>query len=726
MNSTPESILKKYWGFDSFRPLQEQAIAAAMRGRDSLVVMPTGGGKSLCYQVPPELAGRTDIVVSPLISLMKDQVDGLREVGYPAAALHSAMSLPEIRREEDAIRSGNCRLIFCAPERLLTPRFRELVERLGIRAFAIDEAHCISHWGHDFRLEYRRMAELREIYPEASFHAYTATATARVRQDIVEQLKLRDPEVLVGTFDRPNLTYRVIPKFDVDTQVLETLRRHQDQAAIVYCISRRETEALANFLLQQGIRATHYHAGMASEARNEAQEAFLRDEKNVVVATVAFGMGIDRSDVRCVVHAGLPKSIEHYQQETGRAGRDGLPAECVFLYSSADVIRMEALISRSQETVSLPEDIKQVPFDMLQHVRQYAATIECRHEQLSQYFGQKLDGENCGACDICLDDVEGVEDATVTAQKILSCIARTEQRFGIQHIRDVLLGGTGEKVLRMRHDKLSTYGILRGTPKKTLTSIMYQMIDGGVIDRSGGDRPVLQLNDHSWEVMRGQRSVRLIQAKQSLAMSKGESDSWEGVDRGLFESLRSLRTRLAQERGVAAYLILGDRALRDIARIRPTQSETLLQVRGIGEKKLSDLGEILLSEISNYCQKNEVKTDLLPSTKPRRATRGNLSDTRIQAFALFAEQRSVGEVADAVGRALSTTWQYLANYINEKQPESLEPWVDHESYRRTKDALELHRGERLKVVHEYLKGEIPYEIIRLVKAHNPATGEQKE
>ncbi|MBV8771682.1 MAG: ATP-dependent DNA helicase RecQ, partial [Deltaproteobacteria bacterium] len=343
------ATVQRYWGFETLRPLQAEAILAGLERRDSLVVMPTGGGKSLCYQVPPAVAERTDVVVSPLIALMKDQVDALRACGYPAAALHSGMSPAELRAIEQQLVAGPHHLIFVAPERMLTPRFLQLAAQLQVSSFAIDEAHCISHWGHDFRPEYRQLSELRSRFHDASIHAYTATATPRVRADIVEQLRLENPAVLVGSFDRPNLIYRIFPKQDINSQVAEVLRRHADEAAIVYCITRKETEEQAHYLVTQGIRAAHYHAGMEAEARRVTQDRFAAEEIDVIVATVAFGMGIDRSDIRCVIHSALPKSIEHYQQETGRAGRDGLPAECVLFYSAADVIRWQELLQWSAE-----------------------------------------------------------------------------------------------------------------------------------------------------------------------------------------------------------------------------------------------------------------------------------------------------------------------------------------------------------------------------------------
>ena len=595
------ATVRRYWGFDSLRPLQEAAIRAGLERRDSLVVLPTGGGKSLCYQVPPAVARRTDVVVSPLIALMKDQVDGLRAAGFPAIALHSGMDGAEIRSAELELAAGRPHLVFVAPERLLTPRFLELAARVGVGSFAIDEAHCISHWGHDFRPEYRQLASLRERFPGASLHAYTATATERVRADIVAQLRLADPRVLVGSFDRPNLVYRVIPRSDLHAQVLEVLRRHSGEAAIVYCISRRDAEAMAERLSASGLRAAHYHAGMDPEERRRTQDRFAAEEIDVIAATVAFGMGIDRSDVRCVVHAATPKSIEHYQQETGRAGRDGLPAECVLFYSAADVLRWQSLFERANGDVDTPADARETANGLLEGMRRFATSVRCRHAALSAYFGQSLDGPSCGACDACLGEVEGLVDATVLAQKILSCVARTEERFGVTHVADVLVGGESDAVRRWQHDRLSTYGLLRDLPRKHVVQAIYQLIDAGVLERSGGERPTLALNEGSWAVMRGRRTVELPEIRQrKTAKARVEEASWQDVDERLFESLRGLRREIAKERAVPAYVILHDSTLRDLARLRPRSLEELRRVRGMGEKKLADLGPRFLERIAAH------------------------------------------------------------------------------------------------------------------------------
>ena len=595
------AVVKHYWGFEALRPLQEEAIYAGLERRDSLVVMPTGGGKSLCYQVPPAVARRTDVVVSPLIALMKDQVDGLRACGFPAVAIHSGMNAGEIRAAEREIAGGRHHLVFVAPERLLTPRFLELAARLGVASFAIDEAHCISQWGHDFRPEYRQLAGVRELFPAASLHAYTATATQRVRKDIVEQLRLVEPRILVGRFDRPNLVYRVVPRVDVRGQVRDVLRRHEGEAAIVYCLSRRDAEDMAEHLAGSGVRAAHYHAGMEAAERRRTQDRFAAEEIDVVAATVAFGMGIDRSDVRCVIHATIPKSIEHYQQETGRAGRDGLPAECVLFYSAADVLRWQALLERTTDDGggAVIETAKRLLDDM----RRFANALRCRHAALTAYFGQPYEEASCGACDVCLGEVEGLADATVLAQKILSCVARTEERFGIEHVAEVLMGGTSERVRRWGHDRLSTFGLLRDMPRRSVVNVIYQLIDAGFLERTSGDRPVLGLNAASWEVMRGRRTVELVEPRRRKAeKTRLEEASWRDVDPGLFESLRGLRREIAAARGVPAFVVLHDSTLRELARLRPTSFEDLRRIRGLGEKKLAEIGPRLLETIESHAR----------------------------------------------------------------------------------------------------------------------------
>lgn len=596
-------VLSRWWGFDTLRPLQADAIAAALAGRDSLVVMPTGGGKSLCYQVPPLVGETTDVVVSPLVALMKDQVDALEAIGYPAAALHGGMSQEERAAVRDRLAAGALRLLFTAPERLVNTGLLDLLARVGVKRFAIDEAHCISQWGHDFRPEYRQLALLRDRFPAASIHAFTATATPRVRDDIARQLALRSPATLIGTFDRPNLVYRVVPRADRVAQVLKILGRHRGEASIVYCISRKETERLAARLAAEGLLARPYHAGLDARERHATQEAFASETIDVVVATVAFGMGIDRSDVRLVLHTSLPKSLEAYQQETGRAGRDGLAAECVLLYSSADVFSWESLVRKSaaESELDAAEQEKHcaAQAEHLHAMRRYAQAARCRHAALSEYFGQAYPAASCGACDVCLGETNSLPDATVTAQKILSCVARVGERFGVRHVCEVLRGAKTEGVVRHAHDRLSTFGLLVNLEQRTAENLVHQLLDQGLLARTPGDRPVVTLNDKSWEVLRGTREVVLLEPRAGKARTtQADADDWEGVDRDLFERLRKWRRRVAEARGKPAWTILDDKALRAIARQRPASPAALLRCKGIGEKRLADFGTAILDLVS--------------------------------------------------------------------------------------------------------------------------------
>lgn len=586
--------VKRYWGFTQLRPLQEEAIRAGLEGRDSLLVLPTGGGKSLCYQIPPLLEGRTDIVVSPLISLMKDQVDGLVSNGYPAVAVHSGMTGRERSQALRLMASGHCRLALVSPERLRTAGFLELLHTLRPPAFAIDEAHCISHWGHDFRPEYRQLALLKEQFPNSSVHAYTATATERVRRDIVEQLRLSDPKFMIGSFDRPNLIYRVIPRLDLSSQLREVLERHRDQAVIVYCISRAETERLAERVRKWDFTTAHYHGGMEAGERRRTQDAFSNQEIDVIVATVAFGMGIDRSDVRCVVHSGMPKSIEHYQQETGRAGRDGLEAECVLFFSAVDVLKWRSLIDRSGTGEDM-NPARETATRLLDEMRRYCAPGSCRHRVLVEYFGQEYGSDDCQACDVCLQESGALEDGTETARKVLSCVARVGQRFGVGHVADVLRGANTDQIRFSGHAELSTYRLLGEVSKKRLIDVIYQLVDQDLLVRTAGDYPILQLNAASWGAMRGLKKVWLIPTKSRKAKtSTREAVSWQGVSRTLFEDLRALRLRIARERTVPPYIIFSDASLRDMARRRPETTAAFLTVHGVGDKKLADFGQLFL------------------------------------------------------------------------------------------------------------------------------------
>lgn len=603
-DATLESVhdaLKTYWGYETLRPLQESAIRASIEGRDSLVVLPTGGGKSLCYQLPALMRDGYDVVVSPLISLMKDQVDGLIASGVPAVAVHSGMSPDEQDAALRAVEAGEARLLFAAPERLLTSRMRSLLARTKPNAIVIDEAHCISHWGHDFRPEYRRLTDLKSVVPDAAWHAFTATATAQVREDIAQQLGLRDAETLVGECDRPNLIYRVLPRVDARGQLLEAVKRHEHEAVIVYCLSRKDTETTAGWLKARGVEAAAYHAGLSPNVRQRVQDRFMQERLQVVCATVAFGMGVDRSNVRCVVHMAMPKSIEHYQQEAGRAGRDGLEAECLLLYSSADVLSWRRLMTRSAHEAG-EESMPEHQNELLERMRRFCSSMRCRHAMLAEYFDQSLDGDGCGACDVCLSESEAVEDAPVVAQKILSAVARLNSSFGAAHVIDVLKGSRKEKLTRFGHDQLSVHGLMKGEAVPVLHSYIDQLCDLGALERTPGDRPVLRLTSESTRYLKGEpetvlRRPNVAETRSGRERSRHAEDDWEGVDRDLFERLRVLRREIAEEREVPAYVVFGDATLREMARIKPQSLAQLREVKGVGSKKLSTFGDVFLEAI---------------------------------------------------------------------------------------------------------------------------------
>ncbi|MFO0829796.1 MAG: DNA helicase RecQ [Phycisphaerales bacterium] len=616
------ALLKRHFGYDSLRPLQSEAIAAGLDLRDALVVLPTGGGKSLCYQMPPLVAERLDVVVSPLIALMKDQVDGLLACGYPAAALHSGMSDEERAAVRHGLEAGKYRLLFVSPERLASDGFIAALGRYRIANFAVDEAHCISQWGHDFRPEYRQLARLRDRFPEASIQAFTATATPRVRADIREQLRLRDAIELVGSFDRANLTYRVVPRVEPVAQTIEALRRHAGEAAIVYCLSRRETESMAEHLRDAGIRAACYHAGLPADVRHRTQEDFADEKLDVVVATVAFGMGIDRGDVRCVVHATMPKSIEHYQQETGRAGRDGLEAECVLLHSPADALRWERLMRRSADETECTDERERAAIEtafeaqlgLLRDMQRFCVSVACRHHALSAYFGQPGVGNPCAACDCCLGEVELLRDATQTARQILSAVARVGQRFGVRHVTDVLHGANTDLVRDCRHDALTVHGLMRERPPAVIRNLVHQLVDQGLLASTGGDRPVLTLTDASIPVLRGDVEVTLLRPriKTKATRSAVAEAGWRGVDRELFDELRTLRRAVAQRIGKPPYVVFNDETLRELARTRPSTLDGFAAIRGVGQRKLRDYGDEFLAVIVAACRDRGLGCDMAP------------------------------------------------------------------------------------------------------------------
>lgn len=722
--------VQRHWGFASLRPLQEHAIRAVLNRRDSLVVMPTGAGKSLCFQAPAVVQGGLTVVVSPLIALMKDQVDGLTRIGVPAARLDSTLSAAERAATFDGIRDGTTRLVFTSPERLVNTEIFRLLQAANAHTVAVDEAHCVSHWGHDFRPEYRQLARLREFFPKASVHAYTATATEQVRQDIIQQLNLRQPEVHIGNFDRPNLTFRVLPRLDLQAQVREVLNQHAGDAGIIYCLRKKDVDEMCAALKTAGYRAVSYHAGMENAARRATQDAFAAEEADVVVATVAFGMGINRSNVRFVIHAAMPKTIEHYQQETGRAGRDGLASECVLFYSGQDFLSLKWMIEKSAEEGGAAPEYVATSVKHLEEMARYCRGAVCRHKALVQHFNQTYDKPNCGACDICLGDTQEVPDAPTVAKKILSCVARVKESFGIAHVIEVLRGADTAAIRSRGHHQLTTYGLLKSVPKNDLRDWIYQLIGQGALLQSGDEYPVLKLNSAAWDVMSGRASVRLIQLARRTKRGSGAAGPTQsfalppGADAALFEVLRQLRRQEASRAGTQPHQVFTDAVLAEMARGRPTTEEALKRISGVGEYRAQQFGRVFLKAIAAHClrtglEENVPLPKVTPGSRPALAltTAAKPSAKKELAFKLFRSGASVDYVAKEIELTAATVTDYLAEFVRTQKPSSIFIWVPEDVCERVAAAAEIHGIARLKPVYEELNGEVNYEAIRIVFAY---------
>ncbi len=595
-----QKALKQYWGYKDFLPLQKQAMECFKHQTDSIVVLPTGGGKSLCFQAPAVTMPGLAIAVSPLISLMKDQVDALNECGIAAERFDSSLSSSQQTSVLAKIHNKKLKILYLSPERLVSGNFLKILRKIELSFIAVDEAHCVSMWGHDFRPEYRQLGMLKEIFPDVTIGAYTATATQQVRNDIAEQLKLKNPRMLIGSFDRPNLIYKVRPRENIIKQVRAILDRLKNESGIVYCIRRRDVDNLCYQLKDRGYSVAPYHAGMADEKRKTNQDAFAREKINTIIATIAFGMGIDKSNVRYVIHTGMPKSLEHYQQESGRAGRDGLEAECCLFYSGGDYGTWKSLMK------DMPEDAKNIAMIKLLEMYKYCTGTVCRHKAILHYFGQKLNKENCNACDICLGETDCIDDSLVTAQKILSCIIRLDQRYGGDYTAMVLTGSQDSRIIQNNHNNLSTYGLLADYSKHNVHDWIEQLTGQDYIEKTG-DYNVLKVTEKGWAALKGKQTPRLLKpVRKPKKVSRAVEDSWAGVDENLFEALRKLRSSIASEKKVPAYIIFGDAALRDMARQKPTTLEGFLHIKGVGEKKCRQYGQLITSAIKNYCRKNQI------------------------------------------------------------------------------------------------------------------------
>ena len=710
--------LQKYFGYTSFYPLQEEIINEALGQRDVFVLMPTGGGKSLCYQLPALLFDGLTVVISPLIALMKDQVDGLLENGIPATFINSSLSYNEIEARRRSLSNKETKILYIAPERLVMPEFLLFLQGLKVSLFAVDESHCISEWGHDFRPEYRQLKLLKERFPKVPVMALTATATPVVEGDIIAQLKLSGCKVFKASFNRKNLYYQIKPKANPYHQLLQYLDDRKKDSGIIYCQSRKTVESLASSLQTEGYRALPYHAGLTAEARTENQERFIREDVEIIVATIAFGMGIDKPNVRYVIHYDLPKSIEGYYQETGRAGRDGLKSDCILFFSYGDKMKIEYFIDQKED-----ENEKQIAYKQLRELVSYCEGNVCRRRLLLAYFGEIFNEPNCGGCDVCLEPKERF-DGTIPAQKILSCVYRVNERFGINYIVDVLLGSKNQKVVQNRHDTIKTYGIGKEYSKSQWQAFARELIQLGYLKLDGDKYPVLKLNEKSKGVLLRNENVSLTKPEEAPHIFKAEAG--EDYDRTLFEQLRVLRKTTADREGVPPYVIFHDTSLKEMSTQYPQNVSDLLMISGMGERKLRRYGDAFLHEIVNYCKQHNIEPKPLLLERPESLVKQPKTSTVQTTLDLYKQCLTMHEIAQKRGLALSTISSHLEKLILDGEDVSVDSFVEPEKQQHIKKTLKELGMQAMSPVKEKLGVKYSYEEIRLVRAKMMREGEKEE
>jgi ATP-dependent DNA helicase RecQ len=719
--------LKQVFGYDRFRPLQREIMEAGLAGRDAAAILPTGAGKSLCYQLPALVRDGLTVVVSPLIALMKDQVDQLQAAGVAATFINSTLDAGEMQHRLSGLDQGRYKLLYAAPERLMMPDFLSRLPAWKVAALAVDEAHCISEWGHDFRPEYRQLSTIRDRFPQVPILALTATATEQVRGDILSQLKLRDPEVFVASFNRPNLSYRVIPKASAVRQVWEFIRARGEDSGIVYCQARKTTEAMAAALREEGLSAVAYHAGLEPEERARHQDAFLRDEAKIVCATVAFGMGINKPNVRYVIHADLPKNLEGYYQETGRAGRDGLPSECLLLFSQADVIKNERFFGEMTDPKA-----RGIASRQLRQMADYAGDSGCRRVSLLGYFGEAWPDENCGGCDNCLDPRE-MYDATVDAQKFLSCIFRIHQHggfgVGLNHLADVLAGGDTEKVRKWGHEKLSTYGIGKDKARAEWVALGRQLVRRGWAALSDDAFATASLTEAGRMLLKQRTPVQLARETPASpgARARGGSGTAAAAragdipcDEALFQELRTLRKDLADGLGVPPYVVFSDVTLRHFARLYPQNEQAFRNVPGVGDKKLRDFGGAFMAAVGRWLEVHERQNfgPLQPAPAPAQKMKVETgpSGTALESLRLWRAGRSIEEIAALRDLNASTIETHLAAAIEGGARLDARAFYTEAEEAEMRAAFAGHEGEAMSPVFAALDGRLSYGKLRIFRA----------
>jgi len=705
--------LKAYFGFDRFLPLQEEIITKVLAKRDTLVLMPTGGGKSLCYQLPAlRLKGLT-LVVSPLIALMKDQVDGLGANGVPAGLLNSTLAAQEANQVQDQARQGKIKILYVAPERLALPGFQRFLQSLDVSLIAIDEAHCISEWGHDFRPDYRNLKSLRRDFPGVPVIALTATATEPVREDIVNQLGLDKPEIFISSFNRPNLTYTIQPKTEPLGSLLHLLEKHQGGSAIIYRFSRKATEETALELSERGFSALPYHAGLERDLRRETQEKFIRDQVQIVVATIAFGMGIDKPDVRLVVHYDLPKTVEGYYQETGRAGRDGLPSDCVLFYSYGDRSKQEYFISQIED-----DDEREKAHNKLDQVLVLCDLQTCRRAYLMEYLGESWPQTDCGGCDICLLPREEF-DATEIAQKILSTAIRTGERFGVNYLVDVLRGSANKAVRTRGHHELPVFGISRDVDSDDLKEMVRSLVTNGLLAQNGGDYPTLGVSQRGHKFLKNREKLTLTRPKQAAPVRQVAfpGDRETAYDTKLFDELAALRLEIATDREVPAYQIFGNKSLQQMAFHMPQNELEFSKISGVGDAKFRDFSERFLEVINGYVEANgqPAAVNRVPVSAPKNRVRGISMSIR-ETKDLVAQGLSFEEVAEQRGISETTIRSHLERFIQEGGQVDLGHLMPPEDRRIKIAAAFKEMGEaRLTPVREFLGDDYTWDELAVVR-----------
>jgi ATP-dependent DNA helicase RecQ len=721
MKKEMQEALHKIFGFSSFRPNQEEIVSNLLDGKDIFAVMPTGGGKSLCYQLPAYMLEGLCVVISPLISLMKDQVDAAKANGLNAEFLNSSLSPKERNHVFQALDNYQLDLLYVSPERFAMPDFIAVLKKSNVSFFAIDEAHCISEWGHDFRPDYLSLSNIVKHFPKAPVAAFTATATHQVSTDIVSKLSLRDPHLTRASFDRPNLFYQVVPKEELDLQLLHFLRQRKGESGIIYRTTRKSVESTAEFLQEQGIQALAYHAGLTPKQRKENQDLFNRDEANVVVATIAFGMGIDKSNVRFVLHGDLPKNMEGYYQETGRAGRDGEPAHCRLFFNRGDIVRIRYFIDRSDSPAE-----KKIAEEQLSQMVRFAEANVCRRKSILGYFGENYEKENCNTCDICMGDVEHI-DATVPAQKIMSAIYRSGQKFGAVHIADILVGAKTQKIREMKHNELKTYGAGKGETKKYWRRVIDDLLAQDCILQNQLQYSALELTPKGQQVLLGKQRFELVRHKPiEKALVTGATGDYS---RKLFGQLSSERQRIAQGEGVPPFVIFSDRTLREMAIYFPDTPEQMSGITGIGAAKLEKYGDTFMTIVEMYKHMHPEEAEersvlRVPIKIKKTRKKSKTGKTVMDTLALAQRGLSVDVMAKKRGLSTGTISQHIEKLVEEGLGKGLDVDQLLEPAQRLKVEELFNRmgNKSMKAIIEASGDTVTYAELRIVRAFMQAVG----